>query len=108
MRTEFAATLTDVHIQRSRHQVSITTVREPKTTYRFILVFAGEYDSLSSELLDALFEAGCDDSHVSLSENVLRIAFDRDAPSFRIALLSAIADVERAGVGLELARVEPD
>ena len=33
------------------------------------------------------------------------IAFSREAPSFRVALLSAIADVERAGVGIELVGV---
>ena len=85
-----------------------TTVRKPLTTYSFTLVFAGEFEELSDELLDALWEAGCDDSHVSISECVLRIAFDREAPSFRIALLSAIADIERSGLGLELARVEPE
>jgi len=88
--------------------MAVTTVRKPLATYSFTLVFAGQFEALDTDLLDALFEAGCDDSHVSLSQDVLRIAFDREAPSFRIALLSAIADVERTGFGLELARVEPD
>lgn len=82
--------------------------RKPLTTHSFTLVFSGEFEELSRELLDALFEAGCDDSHVSLREGVLRIAFDREAPSFRVALLSAINDVERSGFGLELRRVEPE
>jgi hypothetical protein len=88
--------------------MSTTTTRLPLVTHSFTLVFAGEFASIPTEFLDALFDAGSDDSHVSIREGVLRIAFDREAPSFRIALLSAIADVERAGFGLELARVEPD
>ncbi len=85
----------------------IIITRKPPTTYSFTLVFAGEFEELTDELSDALFESGCDDSHVTLRDNVLRIAFDRQAPSFRIALLSAIAAVERTGFGLELSRVEP-
>jgi hypothetical protein len=75
-------------------------------TYRFTLVFAGEFEDLSENLVDAIYEAGCDDSHIALSECVLRIGFSREAPSYRIALISAIADIERSGLGLELAAVE--
>jgi hypothetical protein len=83
-------------------------VGEPRTTYSFTLVFDGEFEELSDELLDAVWEAGCDDSSVWLSECVLRITFDREAPSFRVALVSALADIRRTGLGLELARVEPE
>jgi hypothetical protein len=75
-------------------------------TYTFTLVIAGEFEDLSHELVDALFEAGCDDSGISLCNRVLRIDFARDAPSYGIALISAIADIERSGLGLELAAVE--
>ncbi len=77
--------------------MSATTTRKPLTTHSFTLVFADKFEELPRELLDALFEAGCDDSHVSLRDGALRIAFDREAPSFRVALLSAIADVDRSG-----------
>jgi hypothetical protein len=73
-------------------------------SFRFILAGASE---LTQELEDALFEAGCGDALLGLCDGVLLLIFDREAPSFRIALTSAIADVERAGVGLELVRVEP-
>jgi hypothetical protein len=75
-------------------------------TYDFTLVFAGEFEDLSQELVDAVYDAGCDDSLISLSECVRRISFSREAPSYRIALISAIADIERPGLGLELAAVE--
>jgi hypothetical protein len=86
--------------------MSQTTHKPGLKTFDFTLVFAGEFEELSDELVDAIFEAGCDDSHVWLSDCVLRIGFSREAPSYRIALISAIADIERAGLGLELAAVE--
>lgn len=82
-----------------------TTTRKTLATHSFTLVF-GTFDDLTDEWLNAIFEAGCDDSTVAIRAGVLRIAFDREAPSFRAALFSAISDVERAGLGLELIRVE--
>ncbi len=76
------------------------------STCNFTLDFAGEFEEITQELEDAVFEAGCDDSLISLSNCVLRIGFSREAPSYRIALYSAIADIERTGLGLELAAVE--
>jgi hypothetical protein len=77
-------------------------------TYGFTLVFAGEFDELPDEVVDAVWEAGCDDSTISLCDQVPRIAFDREAPSYWLALLLAIADIERTGLGLELAAIEGD
>lgn len=81
-----------------------------KTTGRrlfsFSLIFSGASE-LTEELEDAIFEAGCDDALLGIQNGAVFLDFDREAPSFRIALMSAIADVERAGVGLELIRVEP-
>lgn len=76
--------------------------------YSFTLVFDGEFDELSDDLLNPIWEAGCEDSHVSLREGTLRISFDREAPSFLVALLSAITDIERTGLGLEIIRVESE
>jgi hypothetical protein len=88
--------------------MSTTATRKALKTYHFTLVFAGEFDELTDELEDAVWEAGCDDSHISLRECVLRIGFDREAPSYWAALLSAVADIERTGLGLELAAIEAD
>jgi hypothetical protein len=76
--------------------------------YGFTLVFADSIDDLTQEFVDFTYESGCGDSHISLREGVLRIAFDREEPSFHVALTSALAEIERAGFGLELARVERD
>lgn len=74
--------------------------------YTFDLIFSGP-DELTEELEIAIFEAGCDDAVLGIRNGEVLLGFHREAPSFRIALTSAIADVERAGVGLELVRVEP-
>ena len=86
----------------------IATPAAALSAHHFSLYFAGEHHELSRELLDAIHEAGCDDSHVGTCDGVLRIAFDREAPSFREALTSAIADVEKADLGLILSRVASD
>lgn len=83
-------------------------MKQPLATYSLTLVLGGEFDELSDGLLNAIWEAGCEDSHVSLREGTLRVSFDREAPSFLVALLSAITDIERTGLGLEVVRVESD
>jgi len=80
---------------------------KPQPTFAFRLVFSGASE-ITTEIENGLFEVGCDDATIHSSGGVVSVSFDREAPSFRIALLCAILDVERAGVGLELARVEPE
>jgi hypothetical protein len=46
---------------------------------------------------DRLCQAGCNDALVAVIENTLFVDFDREAPSYEKALLSARTDVERAG-----------
>lgn len=88
--------------------MSHTLVRKSLRTYRFTLVFAGEFDELTDEFADAVWEAGCEDSHIALSHHELRITFDRAAPTYWAAVLSAVAAIERTGLGLELAAIEAD
>ena len=88
--------------------MSQTIAKKSLKLQSFTLIFAGVFDDLSDEFVDAIWEAGCDDSHISLREGTLRISFDREAPSYWSALLSAVADIERTGLGLELASIEPE
>lgn len=81
--------------------------RPPRATYEFTLVYPGYLDDLTDADIDALYEAGCDDALVASSEGEITIDFGRVATSYRVALASAISDVEKAGLGLELIRVEP-
>ena len=75
-------------------------------THQFSLIYP-PVEVLTRELVDALFESGCDDATVGIQGGVLFLDFTRSAPSFRLALMSAILDVERSGLPLELLRVEP-
>ncbi len=75
--------------------------------YSFSLILQGASD-LTSEIADALYEAGCDDALVGSRGRVLFVEFDREAPSSAKAIISAIRQIESAGVGLTVVRVEPD
>ncbi|MBI4729866.1 MAG: hypothetical protein HY775_10275 [Acidobacteria bacterium] len=72
-------------------------------TYVFRLVVD---DKVDTEGANRLFEAGADDGVPESGPRGHSIGFDREAPSFREAVLSAIKNVEEAG--FEVRRVEPD
>ncbi|HXV62902.1 MAG TPA: hypothetical protein VEK15_19545 [Vicinamibacteria bacterium] len=61
----------------------------------------------TSELEDALFEAGCDDATLAFRSGIAYLEFDREAPSLGDAIVSAIRDVERADPRLKVVAVEP-
>jgi len=46
---------------------------------------------------DALFAAGCDDALVAVKKGKLYLDFDREAPSYDLAVASARRDVAKAG-----------
>ena len=62
--------------------------------HHFTLIVDGP-DVQHQVLVDALFEAGCDDGLVGRSEGTQYVEFDREAPRLEDAVLSAVADVER-------------
>ena len=51
----------------------------------------------SDDLVDALFEAGCDDGSVWSRGEMVHIGFSREANSLEEAIRSAIGDVQRTG-----------
>lgn len=63
------------------------------STFQFTLIAEGP-DLQTDLLVDALFEAGCDDALVGRVEGVQYLDFDRQAPSLAEGVLSAISDVE--------------
>ena len=68
------------------------------TKWMFRLTIAGI--ALTDEQLDALFEAGCGDAAFSLERDGTVLGFfDREAETQEDAVLSAIGDVEAAGIG---------
>jgi len=76
-------------------------------TYAFTLVLSG-FTNITEQIEDRFFEAGCDDALLSFRDGVPYLDFDREAESPREAILSAVHDVEKAGLGARVIRVEPD
>jgi len=77
------------------------------TEWTFRLTLRGI--ELTDEQLDILYEAGCDDGSFSLEPDRTVLGFfDREAPTEQDAVISAIVDVERAGIGARVLRVEAD
>lgn len=72
-------------------------------SHHFTLIIDGA-DAQSDEVIDALFECGCDDGTVGRVDGIQFVVFDREAPSLEEAVLSAIVDVER-NQGLEVVRL---
>lgn len=72
-------------------------------TFDFEVVLASKED-LSEDDAERLLAAGCDDGTPGVSNRVAMVYFSRDAASLEEAIVSAKADVERAG--FEVARVE--
>jgi len=73
--------------------------------HRFTIVASG-LNHAPDALEDRLYEAGCDDATVSFTRGRILVDFDREAKNFVHAVVSAAADVERAGARVE--RIEPD
>jgi hypothetical protein len=78
-----------------------------ETEHGFTLIIEGPTE-LTSEVLNSLYESGCDDATISSRAGVISVAFDRKAPTAEAAIRSAIRDVEAAGIGARVVRVEPD
>lgn len=73
--------------------------------YDFALVLRGVHE-LTTEIEDALFEAGCDDATISVQYGNLYLEFSRKATSMKEAIISAILDVRKANIGAEVVRVD--
>lgn len=73
--------------------------------HEFVIVLSG-VAGLGEDVMNALFEAGCDDATPSLRFGRLYLTFARVAPTLKGAILTAIRDVKRAGVGAEIVSVD--
>ena len=74
--------------------------------HNFVLVLSGVNEP-DSRVEDALYEAGCDDATLAFRAGMAYLEFDRRADSFEQAIVSAVHDVERSDVRLEVSRIEP-
>lgn len=77
---------------------------DPAREFDFALVLSGATE-LTTEIEDALFEAGCDDATLSVEYGRIWLQFSRAAPGLKDAVLSAIRDVRKANVGVDVLRV---
>jgi hypothetical protein len=73
--------------------------------YEFTLILDG-ISELAPSIIDALFEAGCNDATISKQGGLVSMDFDRIAPNMMDAVLSAIQDVRKANIGATVLRVE--
>lgn len=73
--------------------------------HEFVLVLSG-VDEIGERVMNALFEAGCDDATPSLRSGRVFLTFVREAASFREAVLSAIRDVRSANIGATVACID--
>lgn len=73
--------------------------------YDFALIVGGVAD-LTTDVEDALFEAGCDDATLTIRYGLLFMEFSRSARSIKDAILTAIRDVEKAEVGAQVLRID--
>ena len=55
-------------------------------------------------LIDAVFEAGCDDAAIARIDGIQHVDFDREAASLDHAILSAVADLKCID-GLEVVKI---
>lgn len=78
-------------------------VCEREHDFALILTGVGE---LTTEVEDALFAAGCDDATLSMKNGLMYLEFSRKAPSLKDAILSAIRDVRKANIGVDVWRVD--
>lgn len=77
------------------------------TKYEFALILKGARE-LTEEMVDALYEAGCDDGTPGTCNGVFSIDFHREADSLESALRSAIAHVKSAGYEVERVEINAD
>lgn len=64
--------------------------------YDFTLILSKEAE-LTDQLVEDLYEAGCDDGSPSSRAGVVRVTLHRESASLEQAIRSGIADVQKAG-----------
>jgi hypothetical protein len=76
-----------------------------ESEHEFTLILDG-ISELAPSIVDALFEAGCNDATISRQGGLVSMDFDRTAPDRTNAIVSAIQKVRRANIGATVLRVE--
>lgn len=74
-------------------------------TYHFSLTLSG-VTSTTAGLENALFSSRCDDALICFYGNTVYLEFDRESPYFSEAIISAVHDIESAGIGARVQSVD--
>ncbi|MDJ0597528.1 MAG: hypothetical protein QNJ37_01595 [Crocosphaera sp.] len=84
--------------------------KDKMIVYNFTLVLSGisQVSEDLDTLADAIFEAECDDATLCFRNSIAYLEFDRQANSFREAVISAIRQVEGINDKIKVERIEPD
>ncbi len=108
----YGGKLTCVHIVVKRWTVMVSKNRnlaviksERELEFEFTLLLDG-IDKISPHVEDALFAAGCDDATISLRFGRIYLTFSRASASLKDAIISAIRDVRKSGIGATVLRVD--
>jgi hypothetical protein len=80
-------------------------VRTSRKRQKFTLILSG-VSEITPELADALYEATHGDVEFNLRDEIAFLEFERAAAAQRDAITTAIQEVEGAGVGVRVVRVE--
>lgn len=91
--------------RRGKSRMKPTETTSCEREYDFALIVGG-VPTITSQVEDALFNAGCDDATLSMQYGLLYIEFSRPANSLQDAITSAIRNVRDAGIGAEVLRVD--
>jgi len=75
--------------------------------YDFTLVLSTPTE-LTDQLVEDLYEAGCDDGSPSSRGGVVMVTLHREAESLEQAIRSGIADVQKAGCRVGRVEIEPE
>jgi hypothetical protein len=76
-------------------------------THTFTLILSGVAE-ITPELADALYAATHGDIELNMRNGVAFVEFERTASTLREAITSAIREIEQAGTGVRVVRVESD
>lgn len=77
------------------------------SSYQFTLVLK-DVDENTPNLVDCLYEAGCDDALINYRNGAVYLEFDREADSLEDAVISAIKNVKSSSIEMDVASVAPE
>ena len=75
--------------------------------YDFTLVLSKPAE-LTDQLVEDLYEAGCDDGSPSSRAGIVMVTLHREAESLEQAIRSGIADAQKAGCRVARVEIEPE